>query len=110
MSTVYSTQLATGKSVTGGPFVAYTTPSGIRAVITCISLMVGINASPGALLVSAGPDLPVICTYAQEATLAPAGLVQEGRWVLNDGDQITFETGGVWVGDFFVSGFELLLP
>ena len=109
---VYSTQLASAQGFSGGPTAIYAVPMGYRDVITCISLQVGVNALPGALLVRAGPGEGVICSFGGEASAFNSGLVQEGRWVLNVGDIIEFETVGtpLWVGDYFVSGYHLALP
>ena len=110
MSAVYSTQLAFSKSVSGGPFTAYVVPPSYVAVITCITCGVGVNVTPGSGNIYAGPGLCMIYVYAQNATALPVTDTQEGRWVLNPGDEVQVETSGGWTVDFAISGYLLTLP
>lgn len=113
MASVYTTQLVAAQGFSGTASLEYVVAEGYRVVITCVSIQFGLNATPGGGFVYAGPGAPRIVSYAQLATESPAGLVQEGRWALNAGDGIYIETQGtpsVWVGDFFVTGYNLTLP
>lgn len=110
MADVYSTQLAFVAGFSGGPDVVAIVDALHVAVITCITTSVGVNAVPGATLVMAGPGMPTIYTYGQEATLLPVSDTQEGRWVLNPGDSIAIATSGGWTADFAISGFLLTAP
>jgi len=108
VSTVYSARLVANFSFSGPATAAYTVPSGKRTVVTCIAYSVGVNAVPGYGQVLADPGPTPLYTYFNSFS-DPTTDVKEGRWVLNEGDQL-YILSNTWVGAFYVSGFELILP
>jgi len=107
---VYSTQLVAQASVSYPPVLVFVAPPLVRTVITCISAVTGLNAAltywslihapSGAKLASA--------SHSSGTTDFTQDLLN-GRWVMDDGETLTFASdGSVW--DLFVSGFLLKLP
>lgn len=114
---VYSRLLVGQESFQGGPLNQYSVPPNMVTVIKCISLTYGINLTPGwmaveetttgAKLFAAGAGVSDVPTH-DFVTAA-----EFGTWTLEYPQGISIATGGsptAWIGDFWVSGYELILP
>lgn len=114
MSRVYSTQLAAAPSFTGGPTTVYTVPSGIRAVVRTVSIVWGNLTLSGLDVWVQNDSLVKLCrrtvSVGFQDYLNQGGCdVFTGWWVLNESEELQFQTTSGTV-DIYVSGHELALP
>ncbi|MGH9123012.1 MAG: hypothetical protein ACRDYC_13895 [Acidimicrobiales bacterium] len=110
MSAVYSQRLFRAPAFSGPPVVFFACPAGFRAVVKCISIVVGINALGVEAWVEddEGGRLTVL-EQSGGAPNLPTALVEFGTWTFEPGE--TLSPGTVTItADFHVSGYLLTLP
>lgn len=106
---VYSKRLIVFPGFSGGPSLEYTVPSGVVTVVKCITTSLGTNFTPGELRVIHSPSGAVIYTFAGDTSTDETNTAL-GSWVLNAGEGLELLGTGTptdWVGDFYISGYEL---
>ena len=110
MATIYSTKLI-DRAGYGGPLVVlYFVPLTKRTVVRNVTLGIGVNLTPGELVVRAYPSGAAIASLAFPATPERVTLLYETHVVLDHPQGLSIEASGGWSGDFYVSGWELTLP
>lgn len=104
MSRVYSARFINLLNFAGT--YTYDNETGDLLIVRQISVYFGGDTQPTCGL--NGPD-DVAWFAASLGPLTQAYIAQEGRWVLNDGESMTFATGGGAM-DIYVGGYALSLP
>jgi hypothetical protein len=110
VSVVYSAKLLVVPAYIGPALIVYTVPAGIRTVVRSVSLSVGVNLGPGSLILRHEPTGAVMESIAALSVGFLTTHTVDAHWVLNAGESLAIETTGGYVGDFYVSGYELTLP
>jgi hypothetical protein len=107
---VYSTQLIAAQGIGFVPVLVFTAPPGYRTVFTTISAVTGVNAPDTYWALTHGPSGAKIAGASHlDGTTDWTNDLLAGRWVLNEGETLTFASdGSAW--DLFCSGFLLVLP
>jgi len=98
----------------GGPFLGYTVPGGLVAVVECISFVWGDVVITGIDAWVQTQDLTklVRTTLPQpslDTELAGGCAVFTGRWLLNPGDQLFYQVNA-GTCDIYATGYTLTLP
>jgi hypothetical protein len=90
--------------------VVFTAPAGVLTVVTCISAVTGINPLLVQWALTHGPSGARIASASHSTgTTDFTNDLLNGRWVLVEGDTLTFASdGSSW--DLMLSGYELELP
>lgn len=93
-------------SVTGTSAVPYTVPNGFVAVIRCFSVLCVGSGATATILRSGG----VAIIWRATSTAANQLFVQEGRWVLNQGESLEVAGTGTSACQFNINGYVLEGP
>ena len=114
MAPVFSARLIQQPSVTGGPLLAYTAPTGFITVVKCITVVWGdvtVSGLDAWVIDDSGAKLVrrTIAAGVQPYEELGGCDVFYGAWAYNGGDGLSVQTAS-GTADFLASGYQLTLP